>query len=68
MTTNELKKLVENGTLKEHHSSWHRGYVSRKGDGVVREYSGKFGKGYILESPSWKSTNYDLITYYIYVA
>lgn len=65
MTYEELMNRVENGELVKHHTARHRGYVSRKGHGVIRTYSGIYGKGYTLESPAWDSTTYDWITYYV---
>lgn len=55
---------------REHHTSWARGYVSRKPNsdgtyGYSEPYNGKFGKGYIEHTPSWSTTQYHTITYYI---
>lgn len=66
MTIIELQKLEENGILKCHHTSYFRGYISRKGNGHVINYSGKFGNGYAWLKPNMKSTQYSLITYYIF--
>ena len=64
MTTKTMKQY------KEHHTSWARGYISRKPNsdgtyGYREPYNGKFGKGYIEHKPSLTSTQYHLITYYI---
>ncbi len=66
MNTQELNQKVENGEIKLHHTSLTRGYVSRKTDGHVYEYSGKFGKGYKHYSPNFESTRYCYVTYYIF--
>lgn len=67
--TNETKKLptIEEVTAnyREHHTSLFRGYVSRTKNPVVEEYSGRFGKGYVVRYPNWRSTQYSYITYYI---
>ena len=60
----DLERL-ENMGYSEHHTSRCRGYVSRKIDGVIRPYRGKFGEGYAVLSPAWDSTTYCYITYYI---
>lgn len=66
ITVRELNNLVDTGKLVEHHTSWARGYVSRKTGATVAEaYTGKFGSGYKVYSPSWSSTQYCLVTYYV---
>ena len=62
----ELKKLVENGSMKELHTSYRRGYVSRKLKGIVSPYKGKFGNGFVLDSPCYHSTLYHYRTYFVY--
>lgn len=47
-----------------HHTAAARGYISRRSEGVIREYSGKFGTGYAVHSPRWDTTNYHYISYY----
>lgn len=51
-----LAKIKKTCTL--HHTAAHRGYVSRKSEGVANEYSGKFGTGYTIDRPRWDTTNY----------
>lgn len=64
-TPAELKALADNGKLVKSHTSLHRGYVSRKGDGIIRPYSGRFGSGWLHLHPSQESTRYHQVTYYI---
>jgi hypothetical protein len=53
-------------TCIEHHTAWMRGYVSRKKpEGIIEPYKGRFGEGYTVKTPSWQSTAYCHITYYI---
>ena len=52
-------------TMKLHHTALTRGYVSRKIEGVVEEYNGRFGKGYVIKKPCFKSTRYYYKEYYI---
>ena len=66
MTRTELETMVAEGKIREHHTSYFRGYVSRKSDGYVKPYHGHFGEGYALLSPNWNSTTYSYITYYIF--
>jgi len=50
----------------ESHTSWSRGYVSRKKpEGTLAKYAGKFGKGFVKFTPSWESTRYCFVTYYL---
>ena len=50
-----INSLVASGLLRRSHSSWCRGYVSRKIDGVVRPYKGRFGRGFSVLTPSFES-------------
>lgn len=50
--------------LTEHHTAAARGYVSRKGNGYVESYRGRFGIGVVRHSPRWDSTSYHYKTYY----
>jgi len=65
MTIEKLNEMVKNGSLKQLHTSTKRGYVSRKSNGIVQYYKGKFGNGFILLSPNYNSTQLCFITYYI---
>lgn len=60
MTINDIK-----ANYKHHHTSRARRYVSRKSDGVVEPYSGKFGRGYKVYTPAWDSSTYCYVTYYV---
>ena len=51
--------------LHHHHTAWTRGYVSRKCDGIAHECHGRYGDGWIILAPSWKSTEYCHVEYYI---
>lgn len=62
MTINEIKR---NANYIEHHTASRRGYVSRKSEGVIESYTGKFGKGYAVITPRWDSTQYVYVTYYV---
>lgn len=62
MTISELKN---NPDYIHHHTASRRGYVSRKYEGIVKPYSGKFGVGYVVMLPRWDTTNYCYIQYYI---
>lgn len=66
MTREMLHAMVAEGKLQVHHTASRRGYISRKSDGVVEEYTGKFGAGYVLLTPRWDTTTYCYVTYYIY--
>ena len=58
-----LKKITE---LKELHTSWHKGYVSRKSkpEYATLIESGRYKGYYRAYFPSWTSTYYCLVTYY----
>lgn len=64
-TVSELQSAVSAGELVKLHSSASAGYVSRKGEGEIRPYAGKFGVGYTHDTPRWDSTRYCTRTYYL---
>jgi len=67
-TTNTLPTIEEvlaDPGLREAHCSWQSGYISRRSKGFVCAYKGRFGEGYTIHTPSWQSTRYSLITYYL---
>lgn len=51
-----------------HHTSYYKGYVSRKAkydELPVVPYKGRFGTGYTVDLPSYESTQYCRRQYYI---
>lgn len=69
MTRNELENMIKQGIIKQSHTSFIKYYVSRKIENLPQPqpYKGKFGKGFIVLNPCYKSTRYSYITYYIFV-
>lgn len=66
MTNAEIKTINEiESTMTLHHTASRRGYVSRRTEGKVERYEGRFGKGYIISLPRWDTTQYVTIKYYI---
>ena len=67
LTTEELEDLAEKGILTHSHTSWCRGYISRrKPEGYCVPYFGKFGRGYVVHRPTWLSTQYHYIAYFLF--
>ena len=60
-----IDRLINNPEYVEHHTASRRGYESRKGNGRVEGYKGRFGEGYILVRPRYDTTRYVYVTYYI---
>ena len=56
---------AEKAGYKYSHTSYYRGYVSRKLQGIVNPYTGKFGTGYTLDMPNKNSSQYSLRAYYV---
>ena len=54
------------GTATYHHSALARGYVSRKLECIIEDYTGKFGTGYKVSYPNYRSPRYKVIQYYIF--
>ena len=66
--TNMTFKDLPMDQLRCHHTALARGYVSRKlsvDDLPVYEYYGRYGVGFIVYLPSYKSTRYCVACYYI---
>lgn len=62
------ERMEEMKKYKLHHTSLTRGYVSRKcPEGIKESYNGKFGTGYTIKKPNWKSTQYCYIEYWVEV-
>ena len=49
-----------------HHESTRTGYISKKLAGYIEIYSGRFGRGFVLEFPAQIGTRYYPIKYYIH--
>ena len=61
-----MKTIAEiESTMRLHHTASRRGYVSRRTEGKVEQYEGRFGKGYIIVLPRWDTTQYVTLKYYI---
>ena len=61
----ERYRIINGRRYELHHTATARGYVSRKVDEVVKEYSGRFGTGYTVHYPRFDTTNYHYVAYYI---
>ena len=70
MNYESLQNLVRSGEIIKSHSAYKRGYLPVGRDQEVEEYSGMFGKGYIVKTANLRtdraSTRYFYITYYIF--
>ena len=60
MTIEEVKQICN-----YHHTAARREYISRKTEGRVSEYNGRFGRGYVIDCPRWDTTNYCSRQYWI---
>lgn len=63
-----LGSLLNDTRYYLHHTSYAKGYVSRKADYEhlpVTPYKGRFGTGYTVDLPSYESTRYCRRQYYI---
>lgn len=68
MSLKELELKVRNGELKYHHTAKILGYVSRRttrDEYKIESYAGRFGKGYKIHTPSFDSTRYHDVSYYV---
>ena len=62
---NDLDKLEAEGLLDYHHTSYFKGYVSRREAGYIENYRGHFGVGFAVRSPNRHSTTYSFVSYYV---
>lgn len=62
MTINELRNSKD---YEYHHTASRRGYVSRKLEGVVERYKGRYGEGYVILWPRKDTSQYVYVSYYI---
>ena len=63
-----LETLKKDYRFRLHHTSYARGYVSRKADYdslPAVPYKGRFGTGYTVDLPSYESTQYCRRQYYV---
>lgn len=63
-----LGTLLNDDHYYLHHTSYAKGYVSRKADYdslPVFPYQGRFGTGYTVDLPSYESTQYCRRQYYV---
>jgi len=64
-TIAQVEILREAGKLHIHHQAACQGYVSRKSPGRVLEYHGRYGVGYVIDTPRRDTTRYIHRTYYV---
>ena len=63
MTNAEIKSMLTGYT--HHHDAYSRGYISRKIDGTAENRNCKFGECVIVHRPSFNSTTYHIIEYWV---
>ena len=54
------------GELQHSHTSMIREYVSRKVDSIVQPYNGRYGHGYTVKLPNWRSSQFSYCEYWLY--
>lgn len=61
-----LEEIRNSGDYYKHHTESRCGFISRKKGGEkVKPYVGIFGKGFIIVSPRWDTTQYVNMSYWI---
>ena len=65
-TMQDIKEMKDDGTIYESHTSLAKGYERRTGNGSVEGYKGRFGEGFKVHTPNFKSTRYHYTTYYLW--
>lgn len=60
-----MKHMLKKMHYRLHHKAAIRGYISRKWDAGICEYSGRFGDGYLLVYPRFDTTNYVYAEYWV---
>ena len=57
--------LLRSPDYQYHHTASRRGYVSRRSQGYIEPYAGRYGKGYVWVRPRWDTSYYVYVSYYI---
>jgi len=65
VTIEQVESLRKAGKLQIHHQAACQGYVSRKSPGRVLRYKGRYGVGYVIDTPRHDTTRYIRRTYYV---
>ena len=65
VTLEQVESLREAGKLQISHQAACQGYVSRKSLGRVLRYQGRYGVGYVIDTPRRDTTRYIHRTYYV---
>ena len=65
MTEEMICKMVMDGDLFYHHEAKKSGCMSKKDSPLIKEYEGRFGKGYTVERRMKGSSRYHYVTYYV---
>lgn len=60
-----VEEVLNDKSLYYHHTGSRRGYESRRGNGHVEAYNGRFGEGYAIIAPRWDTTMYVNVHYFI---
>lgn len=60
-----INEKLSNERCYYHHTAARRGYESRKGEGRLIPYKGRYGNGYIWLKPRYDTTQYVWAAYYI---
>lgn len=60
-----IEKVTGDKNFSMKKSSWARGYISRKTEGKIEPYTGRYGNGYKIHRPTYRSTQYHIVEYYI---
>ena len=60
-----MKHMLRKMHYSMHHKAVMRGYISRKWNAGICEYSGRFGDGFLLIFPRHDTTNYVYAEYWV---
>lgn len=77
VTNRKFKRMVSDGVLYQHHTATEKGYISSKNEFILKEYKGRFGRGYAMHMPNkdgictynygrTKSNNFHTIIYFLF--
>lgn len=63
--TQDLDTILSGNNATYHHTAKFLGYVSRKKEHELFLYKGRFGTGFIVAYPNFRSTMFCYISYFI---
>ena len=60
-----MERIINGDKCQYHHTAAAKGYISRKVEEKIVDYSGKFGTGYKVCKPRFDTNNFCYVEYWL---